>query len=508
MSYMTKNNDCTAAERNDTAIRKKAMDTKKHIFSVSMIAILALIIAGYLGIAFYYTQGFSFGTWINGIYCTGKSVEEVNALLAKQPEARELNVAYPFRDGKKLSEEAYLRSRFELDGSMVTQDYTKPLQKLLMRQKPLLWFENLLEANGGYEVLPEIALTEEGKKQLEEQFLSGKEVQAEQKREAVIRLKPDEKLGFVLYDGKSNRLNVQNALAECIAAIETGEESIVLSENCYDSEELDVTEKEQVKLYEELLGFLDFELVYDMGSEQVRFDRKALSGLLAVEKEGSFDFVRDESGEFTWDEEQVGKAVDKLADTYDTYGKPREYETTEGSVVKLEKGTYGTELDRQAEKEWLYEALKERRSQKHIPAYKREAWVRGKNDIGDTFVEINLTKQNLLFYLDGKLEIDTPIVTGDMLRHRETPEGVYFIYAKQKNRILRGPGYASHVNYWMPVKGGVGIHDALWRDEFGGGIYEKDGSHGCINIPLEAAEELYGMAEVGMPVIIYKEEKP
>ena len=108
---------------------------------------------------------------------------------------------------------------------------------------------------------------------------------------------------------------------------------------------------------------------------------------------------------------------------------------------------------------------------------------------------------------NGKVEIETPIVTGNMMRRRATPEGVYYVYAKQKNRILRGPGYASHVNYWMPVKGGVGIHDALWRDEFGGEIYKKDGSHGCINLPLEAAEKLYGMIEVGVPVVMYYEEE-
>ncbi len=118
-----------------------------------------------------------------------------------------------------------------------------------------------------------------------------------------------------------------------------------------------------------------------------------------------------------------------------------------------------------------------------------------------------MTEQKLWFYQAGKVEIETPIVTGNMMRRRATPEGVYYVYAKQKNRILRGPGYASHVNYWMPVKGGVGIHDALWRDEFGGEIYKKDGSHGCINLPLEAAEKLYGMIEVGVPVVMYYEEE-
>ena len=29
----------------------------------------------------------------------------------------------------------------------------------------------------------------------------------------------------------------------------------------------------------------------------------------------------------------------------------------------------------------------------------------------------------------------------------------------------------------------IGIHDASWRDTFGGTIYKTSGSHGCINVP-------------------------
>ena len=58
---------------------------------------------------------------------------------------------------------------------------------------------------------------------------------------------------------------------------------------------------------------------------------------------------------------------------------------------------------------------------------------------------------------------------------------------------MRGPGYASPVKFWVPVKGGIGIHDASWRKEFGGDIYQTAGSHGCINTPKDKMEELYDM---------------
>lgn len=176
------------------------------------------------------------------------------------------------------------------------------------------------------------------------------------------------------------------------------------------------------------------------GAEKVRFDRKTLVSLLAAEEGKELAFLRDEEGRFYWDQKKIEAAIEKLADTYDTYGKPRKFTMTGGGVVTLEKGNYGTQLDRKAEVKWLSEALAERRSETHVPSYLREAYARGENDIGDTYIEINMTKQRLWFYLDGKAEVETPVVTGNMMRRRGTPEGIYYIYGKQKNRILRGAG--------------------------------------------------------------------
>lgn len=52
----------------------------------------------------------------------------------------------------------------------------------------------------------------------------------------------------------------------------------------------------------------------------------------------------------------------------------------------------------------------------------------------------------------------------------------------------------------------VGFHDADWRNEFGQEIYKTSGSHGCINMPPEKAEELYQILQVGTPVIAYYRE--
>ena len=109
----------------------------------------------------------------------------------------------------------------------------------------------------------------------------------------------------------------------------------------------------------------------------------------------------------------------------------------------------------------------------------------------------------MYYYRNGKLELETPIVTGNTGRRWGTPEGVNYVYAKGRNRILRGPGYESPVNFWMPVKGNIGIHDAAWRSEYGGEIYKSSGSHGCINTPYDAMSDLYEMVEIGTPVVMF-----
>ena len=84
-----------------------------------------------------------------------------------------------------------------------------------------------------------------------------------------------------------------------------------------------------------------------------------------------------------------------------------------------------------------------------------------------------------------------------------TPVGIYGITYKERDATLRGEGYASPVSYWIPFNGNVGMHDASWRGSFGGEIYLRGGSHGCVNLPVKKAEKIYEYVEKGEPVIVY-----
>ncbi len=330
-------------------------------------------------------------------------------------------------------------------------------------------------------------------------------MQEEKQKESVFEIRLTEE-GYILYNGLQNRLDTEKAFLLLKQKLVSGEDSLQLSEeDCYYETSLSKAQEQTKRLWEKIEHFQQCKLVYDMGEEKIPLDAKIVSRFLSAENGIP---VVDKADELVIDREQVQIFVDELSDEFDTYGKERSFESTRGDTILIKGGTYGTKLDRKKELAYLLEALSLQESYTgeenlHIPAYEQEGMVRGKDDIGDTYIEVDMMEQKMYYYQEGELALETEIVTGNTGRKMGTPEGVNYVYNKQRNRTLRGEGYASFVKYWMPVKGSIGIHDASWRKEFGGEIYKRNGSHGCINTPSVKMAELYDMVEIGTPVIMF-----
>ena len=106
--------------------------------------------------------------------------------------------------------------------------------------------------------------------------------------------------------------------------------------------------------------------------------------------------------------------------------------------------------------------------------------------------------------------MESDCVSGDTTTGHGTPTGVFGIMFMLRDTTLRGVmqsngkyEYETKVGYWMPFYDGCGFHDAWWRTAFGGTIYQGDGSHGCVNLPVSGAETLYQYCEDKMPVVVY-----
>ena len=147
------------------------------------------------------------------------------------------------------------------------------------------------------------------------------------------------------------------------------------------------------------------------------------------------------------------------------------------------------------------EAVKACQTTEREPIYESRGATHDGYDFGQTYIEVDLATQHLYFYKDGKVIIDSPFVSGNVSKNYTTPPGLFEVYYKQKDRVLKGEDYATPVKYWMPFNGGIGLHDADWRSKFGGTIYQTNGSHGCINLPPKVAAQVYENAYKGIPII-------
>lgn len=202
------------------------------------------------------------------------------------------------------------------------------------------------------------------------------------------------------------------------------------------------------------------------------------------------------------DQAKVSAYVKSLADKYDTAGTARSFKTASGAEVTV-TGPYGWKIDQPAETLALTTAIQVGQSVEKEPAYSQTAASRGGNDYGTTYVEVDLGNQHMYLVENGVCVLDAPFVSGNVSKDWTTPPGIFGLYYKQRDKVLRGEDYATPVKYWMPFNGGIGLHDADWRSSFGGTIYQTNGSHGCINLPPSKAAVLYDHVYKNMPIICH-----
>ena len=211
----------------------------------------------------------------------------------------------------------------------------------------------------------------------------------------------------------------------------------------------------------------------------------------------------------TLSDEKIGDYVEDLGNKYNTMGAARDFTTSAGNKINAYGGDYGWKIYFDKEKEKLEKNLKSGKNVNREPVYSYKAKCRNsaKDDIGDSYVEISIARQEVWLYIDGECIMNSSCVTGTP-PNASTYTGVYALTYKKSPDVLTGPNagggsYSSKVTFWMPFNGNQGMHDASWRSSFGGSIYKTNGSHGCVNLPYSAAATLYKHIDAGFPIVIY-----
>lgn len=454
---------------------------KKRV-GLTVAAVITLLAVIYMGFALFFQSHFCFGTSIDGIEVGGCSVTKVERLI--QDEIAEYSIRLIGREnldetisGSSIGMAAYL------DGEV---------QTLMQQQNGFAWIVTLFQK----EEL-ELNKTVDFDAEALEQMISEISFMQSENQKAPVDATYSEyskEDGYVLVSAESGTMIQESVLLAVLSdAIETLEEQVNLEESgCYVEPAVKDDDEELLKVIDELNQYVGSTIIYDFGENQEVLDGETISTWLSTE-----------NNQVVVDEDAVLSYVKGLGSTYNTAYKPKELETSYGQTVTISNGFYGWKIDNEAEVAQILADIKAGASVEREPVYAQTANSHGEHDYGDSYVEINLTAQHLFLYKDGKLVIETDFVSGNVAKGHASPTGAFGVTYTTTNAVLRGDDYATPVSYWMPFAGDVGMHDATWRNRFGGSIYKTNGSHGCINLPYSAAQTIYNTIEKGYPVLVY-----
>jgi vancomycin resistance protein YoaR len=322
-------------------------------------------------------------------------------------------------------------------------------------------------------------------------------VDGEEPEDAYLEI--DEKGPTIVKEKEGNRVEMEDLKAFIVEGLQ-GEESQLDASGLYKEPAVRSDDKDLVAEKEQWDKKLAASVTFDFGDRKFTFDRKNMIDAI----------TKGDDGKYMLKPKTVSNWVANVAYQTDTRAKDHKFKGTGVGEVTVKGGYYGWWTDVAKTTAKVEEALDKGGQQVITPVYKQTARSRTRDDIGNTYIEIDLSRQHVWFYKNGELFLESDVVTGWPAKGRMTPTGVDMILYKDRKATLRGTlwngtPYASPVEYWMPVDGiGDGLHDSSWRKTFGGEIYLHQGSNGCINFPIEKVKVLFENVEAGTPVIIYE----
>ncbi|MDR3136117.1 MAG: L,D-transpeptidase/peptidoglycan binding protein [Coriobacteriales bacterium] len=458
-------------------------------FKIAILTLTVVVLAAYAGFAYFFMDHFGFNSTVNGVDVSFMATQDVEGAIAAQVDNYTLSISG--RDGQLAS----------ISGEQVGLRYVPDgqLERLLKAQSALLWPARLFTSDNAFTT----ASVELDESRLEEVSVALPFFDSAQMRppiDAYLQFKDSayvivpEDPGTTLESEQARQL-IRSALLATLRNLDLD------AEGAYTLPAVLSTNPELAQRRETFNRYVPFSITYVLGDERVVLD--AHTAINWVDRSGGG------SGEL--DPTEVSNWIAEFAANHDTLGSTRDFINGYGQPKSVSGGTYGWQVDQTAEIEAIYAAVANRWGEEREPYLRRSAASVGVPDWGSTYVEVDMSEQHMWYFVDGACVLESDVITGLLSGGNATPEGVYTILDKKSPSVLRGPklpegGYEweSPVSYWMPVTiQGVGLHDATWQSSFGGQLYLTRGSHGCVNLPLSVAKQLYAQIETGTPVVLH-----
>lgn len=471
---------------------------KKHkgLKITGLAAAMAVVVAGcaYAGMTYYYSDRFFEGTWINGIDCSGKTAYEVETALADKVQDYSIQVSSRNQEPQMIT------------GEQINYQYlsTGETLQLLKNQKPYEWIRGFYEQKS-YTVAENVAYDKTLLQQQVTALNCAKTENQTAPENAYVAFKDNQ--FQIVPETEGTQLNVKQAYRILDQAVADTQASIDFgtAPDAYVSAEVTQNDPELQSALEACNNYTKASITYTFGDQTATLDGNTIKDWLQF----------DEKGQLLMDDntfhQHIADYVAQLAATYNTVGTEREFHTTSGRTVYVYSSVYGWAIDQAAEAAQLAQEIQSGTQTTREPIYEQTANSHGLNDLGNTYIEVDLSNQHMYYYQSGSLIFDSEFVSGNMsYSDRQTHAGIFTLYSKTSPSVLRGDKkpdgtyeYEEPVDYWMPFDGGIGFHDAPWRDAFGGDIYLTNGSHGCINLPPENAAVLYSIIDYNVPIVCF-----
>lgn len=467
---------------------------KKPVLICGIVVLVLLIV--YLAGMLYYNDKFLNGTMVNGSDVGGMTLQKANDQLSKKVNGQSLKLI--FNDGQsEVLQSAQLGVSYNKDNS---------LNQLMKNQNKWAWFIGFFK-NEKNTLTDLIQISDENLTNGIASMEHAKEENQIAPTDAYIQYKDGS--FSIIEETLGSKFNIEELVKNIKIALSEGKQQLdVTKANGYVKPQVykdDQDLNNQLKAANEYcLSAITY--TTPKGKEIV-LDGSTLITWLSKQDDGSY--TKDESVF----KEKLTAFVKELASQYNSIGATRTFTGKDGQSHTVSGGTYGFRVSTDSEVSALLKMINENKSENNrIPEHIGQLPSGENGGLGTTYLEINITKQHLWFVKDGAVALESDFVSGkESDPSRLTPNGTYYIYNKERNRVLRGTKqpngkyeYESPVSYWMPFNKGIGLHDASWRSTFGRDIYINSGSHGCINLPTGFAGSLYSQIYVNLPVVVYR----
>ena len=482
-----------AAEAEEESEQAESQNEKKGIrfgkkAKIITASVIAIILVAYIAVALYFSNRFLMGTTVNGTNCTGKTVEEVKSMLQSQVEEYVLTL-----------EEANAQTE-EIKGVDIGIKYNgvDVLEGALEEQNSYAWIVSLFKKNP---IKAEVDFEYDSVKL--DEVIGQLSCLKPENQTAPVSAVPVYVNGTyeIQEEVYGTQIHSENLYASIQASVAAMDGTMNLEENkCYVLPTFTKDSEEVVAARDGLNKCLEANITYSLEGITVTVDKSMIANWISV----------DANMAVLINAEQVRAFTDTLGTQYNTPNTSEQITTPTGKVSEVPNARLGRVVGSAAECDQLINEIREGKKVTREPLLSQQATPEGATAWGATYVEVDIAAQHMWYIVDGAVAFESDIVTGSP--GRDTPIGLFTILEKLSPKVLRGnivpatgkPEYVTPVKYWARITWSGGFHDATWQPAFGGELYKQGyGSHGCINMPLNAVAQFYQMIAVGCPVIVH-----